>query len=359
MPAPVLENFLFIEEIFTRNQVIKTAFEEEKVCIRGIYREAGYILQPDQSTPEAFRVCLGEIPRDFFDLKKNVFSVLFQAVYHLLDIETKRRLLYGQLNHLFRIWVTSADNLLDGEDKIVMPIEICGRARTMRQVISLMLADRIMSYLLDKAVLDGLLTSAEAKILSQKSLQILLPSAAEEASEEEGIFTRPPPAYVLSVIHKLKTGLLFHIPFLGPESIEKNIDKENLAALKEGLLKFGIGCQVLDDIRDLAKDYLEKRHNYILSKIYWQGDTPKINFLKDNKGNFTVSTKIFHYFPKYVNPAAALAVDYLQKGLSILDSLGLKLGEKAVEKMPFLMFSLLDLEELVECIEKKELVLAL
>ena len=33
-------------------------------------------------------------------------------------------------------------------------------------------------------------------------------------------------------------------------------------------MSFGLGCQILDDIRDISKDYLEKRHNYILSKIY-------------------------------------------------------------------------------------------
>ena len=172
------------------------------------------------------------------------------------------------MNHLFRVWVTSADNLLDHEDKVVVPIEIAGSSPVMRQVISIMLADRIMSRLTAEAVREGVLSDAQSELITEKSLQILLPSAAEEASEESGITQRPDAEYVLQTIHRLKTGLLFHIPFLGPDHIEEHLDADVLGLCKDGLMNFGLGCQILDDIRDLAKDFLEARHNYVLSELF-------------------------------------------------------------------------------------------
>ena len=44
-------------------------------------------------------------------------STLFQATYRALGV-LPRRLLYGEINHLFRIWVTGADNP-DAEDNCV------------------------------------------------------------------------------------------------------------------------------------------------------------------------------------------------------------------------------------------------
>lgn len=84
------------------------------------------------------------------------------------------------------------------------------------------------------------------------SLRVLLPSAAQEAGEEGGIRKRPGPDYVLRTIHRFKTGLLFHIPFLGPEHVEENISPARLERLKDALLSFRLGCQVLDDILDLG-----------------------------------------------------------------------------------------------------------
>jgi len=97
------------------------------------------------------------------------------------------------LNQLFRIWVTGADNLLDREDKTTLPIRMPGRSPVMRQVVAIMAADRVLARLLNAAVGNALITPEEADILSDGSLQVLLPSAAQEASEEGGIVNRPRP----------------------------------------------------------------------------------------------------------------------------------------------------------------------
>lgn len=338
-----------IEELWARARLLKESFEEYRLCSKEVYSKAQELIRCPEDISKEFQVSCLPMPEEFFYLKKNLFSALFQSVYRILGIKEERRCLYGKLNHLFRIWVTSADNLLDGEDKITLPLKIPGESRIMRQVISIMAADRIMKRILDEAVEEKVITIEESKILADKSLRILLPSAAEEASEEGGILQRPDPDYVLNTIHKLKTGLLFHIPFLGPESIESGIDQDRLSGCKEGLGRFGLGCQLLDDIRDMARDYLEKRHNYVLSCIFWQGRSGDIDLLKDLEKDMRVQDKISPFFNQVVLPAAELAGDLLKDGLFILDKLGLGLGESAAKNMARSMFKILDVGELTKC----------
>jgi len=338
-----------IEKMWQQERVLNPAFEECRICLETVFKNARDILHTPAGTPTEFEVRLGDVSTEFYEVRKNLFSTLFQSVYHLLKIEKERRLLYGKLNYLFRIWVTSADNLLDNEDKIVVPMEMNGSSRVMRQVISIMLADRILKKIIDDAVVNGVITEHDASALSNKSLQILLPSAAEEASEEGGITSRPDADYVLNTIHRLKTGLLFHIPFLGPDNIEKKISKQSLGLCKEGLMSFGLGCQILDDIRDISKDYLEKRHNYILSKIY--SDEPIcLAKLSEIENVIDGSSNIFDLFPEVVHPSADKAMRLLTDGLLLLSDAGLGVGKQMARVLALSMFNVLGVGELTQCL---------
>lgn len=338
-----------IENLWQQGKFLKAAFDEYKKCIEAVFGHAHEILQTPHGIPPEFHVELGDISKEFYSIKKNLFSTLFQSVYHLMNIEEPRRLFYGKLNHLFRIWVTSADNLLDNEDKIVVPIKIGGSSRIMRQVISIMLADRILKNITDEAVFNGILTEQESSLIVHKSLQILLPSAAEEASEESGITSRPDAEYVLNTIHRLKTGLLFQIPFLGPDNIEYGLDVKIVDMCKQGLMNFGLGCQIIDDIRDIAKDYLEMRHNYVLSHIYhsypvYVSKLDEVEPLMENSSN------IFHLFPEVTYPAAQRAMDLLVDGLLSLGKAGLGIDRKTARFLSLGIFETLGVGELTKCL---------
>lgn len=253
--------------VWGAGRLLTQALAEQRTCMAAVYDTATQVVRPPAGSPPEFAVRVGEIPTVFFTARKNLFSTLFYSTYLAMDIPRPRRLLYGKLNHLFRIWVTAADNLLDAEDKCVLPLEMPGNSRVMREVVAIMTADRILGHLLDEAVAEGTITRHQASDLADASLRNLLPSAAQEASEEGGITVRPTPEYVLETIHLLKTGLLFNIPFTGVDIIEQEIDRDRLNLIKQALLLFGNGCQVLDDIRDIARDFVEGRHNYILSVL--------------------------------------------------------------------------------------------
>lgn len=338
-----------LEPLWQQDSIFRAAFEEYKQCIRAVYKEAETILQSPPRTPAEFEVTMTAIPDTFYSIRKNLFSTLFQSVYHLLHIPPHRRLLYGTLNHLFRIWVTSADNLLDHEDKVVVPMKMAGSSRVMRQVIAIMLADRILNNITDEAVRNKILSEADGSVLTHKSLQVLLPSAAEEASEENGIVHRPDAEYVLNTIHRLKTGLLFHLPFLGIDTIEKNLNPDTVLLCKQGLMSFGLGCQILDDIRDIAKDHLESRHNYILSALF-EDNLLAAAKLREMEPSMDVASNVFELFPEVVHPAADKALELLTGGLLSLGSAGLGISRAAAVHLSFSMFDVLGVGELTLCL---------
>lgn len=340
MPKKTVKSWL---ELWETGRTLKRSFNEQMACIREVYRLLDLTLRTPDYAPEEYRVSLAPIPDHFYSVRKNIFSSLFHASYLLLDIPLERRMLYGKLNHLFRIWVTSADNLLDKEDKVVVPLQMAGQSAIMRQVIAIMAADRVMKQILDGAVADGTINTSQSHLLAERSLQVLLPSAAQEATEEGGISERPDPAYVLSTIHVLKTGILFNIPFLGPDFIEHQVDQGRMAELKQALLNFGLGCQLLDDLRDMARDYLEKRHNYVLSVLYQEKHSILTTWATLP---LRPEDRLYQDVPHATLPTLKLALQYLRGSLLTLESLGLGIRKLTTDDLATSMLSVLDLEDL-------------
>ena len=330
------------KSLFETGRIARAALCEQQECIREIHARLAPHLASPEGTPPAYEVRPGPLPDAWLGWRKNIFSTLFQSVYHLMDVPAPRRLLYGKLIHLFRIWVTSADNLLDGEDKEVVPLVMPGSARVMRQVVAVMAADRVLAEILGDAVADETITAAQRDELARESLRRLLPSAAQEATEEGGIAGRPPPEEVLGVIHRLKTGLLFNVAFVGPGIVEP-LAVARTARLREGLMDFGIGCQVLDDVRDMARDLLERRHNYVLSILAHEAPD-RLDELAARAES--VSDRLYLDVPQYALPAARRGFDLLVSGLRTLGEAGLGYDGAQAESMARAMFPVLDLEGL-------------
>gem|GEM_PF-1269247 len=341
----MLSKIVSIEAIWLKSETLRRAFQEYVVCLENIDEEYANLFG-GQDAGNGFEVSYLPFGNEVKQFRRNLFSTLFQSIYHLLDIEPPRRVLYGQINHLFRTWVTSADNLLDNEDKLVLPITLPNESHVMHNVIALMAADRVLARLLGGAVGRGDIDTAGALRLSDKTLEVLLASAAEEASEEGGIDSRPEPEYVLNVIHRLKTGLLFCVPFAGIDTLEKNIDREKLAMCKRSLEQFGLGCQLLDDIRDIGKDLLQKRHNYVLSCIYNDNRQGDIEKLEDIAGRIDIDSKVHCEVGQVAGETAALAMELLTGGLEGLEQCGLDIDEESRKGIASSMFHVLDVGDM-------------
>jgi hypothetical protein len=288
---------------------------------------------------------LGLLLDDALALRRNLFSTLFLSVYHLLGVSPERRLLFGKLNQLFRIWVTGADNLLDAEDKVVLPLVIPGDARIMREVVAVMAADRVLTELLWTAVSEGTLDAAQARRLSAHTLQVLLGSAGQEATEERGVVERPPPEEVLYTIHWLKTGMLFHIPFAGPDVTGEG-NTPLAAELRAALLDFGLGCQLLDDIRDLAVDLRERRHNYLLSVLFWQQPETYAELAGRNPEG--LSDRLYQEIPEVSRAAALRGYGMMCGAVETLSQHGLALRRGDPSRIAKAMFQVLDLPDMAE-----------
>ncbi|MDD3605192.1 MAG: hypothetical protein PHD86_08415 [Kiritimatiellae bacterium] len=332
-----------MKKVWNGGHILRTALEEQRRSIASVYDHARALVETPPGTEPDFQTSLESIPISFYSARKNIFSTLFQSAYQLLDIAPVRRHLYGQLIHLFRIWVTSADNLLDDEDKIVLPVRLPGASHVMGQVVSLMAADRVMNCILDEAVQAGVISGDQGRELSRRSLQVLLPSAAQEASEEGGVTDRPEPEYVLHTIHRLKTGLLFHIPFLGPEVVEDSIDTSKMQRVKGALLDFGLGCQLLDDVRDMARDYVERRHNYCLSVMARDCPEP---YRRLAAAGLKAGDRLYQDQPMVVLPAVRRGLGLLSGALAALGEEGLGIPGRRAESMSRRMLAMLDLGDL-------------
>lgn len=330
-------------ELRKTGRIFNEAYTEQRKAIEAVYNKADNLLQVPQNTPAEYAVSMGTIPREYYALRKNIFSTLFQSMYHLMGCAPQHRLFYGKLLHLFRIWVTSADNLLDDEDKIVLPMQMPGSSRVMRQVVSIMTADRIMQSLLADEMESGALTPDQARALSEQSLHILLPSAAQEASEEQGITERPDPEHVLSVIHRYKTGILFNVAFLAPRIVEPHLDQARAKNLEAALLQFGIGCQILDDIRDLARDHLENRHNYLLSEL-WHHQPEFFERLEHR--TLSPGDRLYPEALSVAVPAARRGLGMMRESLITLGEMGLGIEPKTADHLVSSMFTILDLQDL-------------
>lgn len=329
--------------VWATGRLLAKAFSEQEQCMRAVYALADEIVWPPSGGSPEYDVRLGPIPPAFFALRKNIFSTLFYSTYLVLGIPRPRRLLYGKLNHLFRIWVTSADNLLDGEDKCVLPLVMPGPARVMREVVTIMAADRVLWRLLNEAVAKNTLTMKQADELAELSLRCLLPSAAQEASEEGGIRNRPGPEYVLNTIHVLKTGLLFNLPFLGIDAIESGLEAERVLCLKRALLMFGGGCQILDDVRDVGCDFVERRQNYVLSVLARR--RPEILTAWAGRHEKTVDRLYREVLPES-EAAVRLGFQKLTEACGMLQREGVLVRGAPAGKWAISMFTALDLEDL-------------
>jgi len=334
--------------IWKTSKVLGRALREQRECVREVHRLASELVRTPADVPPEYRIGLGPLTNDALAVRKNLFSTLFLSVHHLLGVPPERRLLFGKLNQLFRIWVTAADNLLDAEDKVVLPLTVPHDARTMREVVAIMAADRVLNELLWHATEAGTIRQEQARQLSARTLQALLGGAGQEASEERGVDERPPPEEVLFTIHRLKTGLLFHIPFVGPDVTGEG-DTPLAVELKAALLDFGLGCQLLDDIRDLAIDLRDRRHNYLLSELYWQ--QPEVYAKLARRDPAGLPDRLYQEFHTVTRAAALRGYGMMRGAMVVLSERGLALRRDDPGRLAMAMFQVLDLADLTEAVD--------
>lgn len=261
-----------------------------------------------------------ELPPDYSSLEKNFFSALFLYSFQRGGISKERRVLYAAVNQCLRGMVTGCDNILDDEYKKTLDTDLPEDAVKFRSIMDIMVSDRVLFEFLMDGYKKGDFTHEKAVSASAESLRALARSGAEEASEEGGVLKVLPPEEVLTEIHSLKTGLLFQCPWALPFIIEDKIDRVGAEQLQSALYDIGIGCQIMDDMVDLAFDTENGRHNYVASLIYYGSDEAEWGRLKglSRTSSKDVKKDLLLKFPAAKAIAVKEAERLLKNGLTSL-----------------------------------------
>ena len=276
---------------------------------------------------------LRPLPKRWLSLRHNYFSVLFIAIFALLDLPAERRRFYARLNHCYRSWVTACDNLLDNELKELFLTDLPPQAQVFKSVHSLLLADRVFFAFLQEAVAEGSFTNQEAKRLLAISLTAISASGREEAMEEGGVSQDLSPEAILREIHRPKTGQLFTAPLQAPLALgDIREEAPQVAALLAGLEAFGMGCQILDDLSDLGADLTAQKYNYLAATIRHGGAVADKEVLetltaRSREEDLTGESDLYRRFPKAAKAALQAAIDLLEEALARLADGGLPLGK--------------------------------
>lgn len=204
--------------------------------------------------------------------QRNIFSILFLSVYRSIGIPAERRVFYGVVNHAIRGIVTATDNLLDDEYKELLPLRFPESATRFKSVMHILLFDRFLARVMDEAAGEGLIRADERGAIQQRIFDAMIPIGAEEASEEGGVREILPPDRILSSIHMYKGGNLLQLAFVAPRLVEKALSVP-LEQADRGIYRIGMALQVIDDLTDFHDDIRDRRHNYLVSSIRFEGTT--------------------------------------------------------------------------------------
>lgn len=309
-------DFLLTIDLFKKSLV------EQQTVVKNFWEKARTLLQDSG-------IELRPLPESWVTLRHNYFSVLFIALFFVMKIPPQRLRFYARLNHCLRSWVTACDNLLDQELKEMILTDLPGQAYTFKSVHTLLLTDRVFfSFLLD-AVRSGTLSQEEMERLLPLSLSAITASGREEAEEEAGIAADLSPKKLLQQVHTAKTGRLFTSPLFAPLALgDIHIKDPQVADIHQGLLEFGLGCQILDDLSDLGMDLMDSKYNYVAALIRHGGDLGeknRLSKLRAGKADPLVKNdfKLYQKFPVASAIAMQTAVSKLKHALMLLSRAGL------------------------------------
>jgi len=320
---------------------ILPALLEHKEVERGLYRLfAEYV-------PEKYRFPLPKRGLLRY-LERNIFSILFLALYRAVGISRERRLLYGGLNHCLRGVVTGTDNLLDQEYKELLPLNFPEKARVFKSALHVLLFDLLKERLLQEAVRTGLLAPEEALEVSRALIRALLPIGEEEASEEAGLEGTLTPEEVLRRVHVHKGGNLLRLAFVAPHLLEKT-RRERLEEAEKGVFSLGLALQVIDDLTDFFEDRKRRRPNYLYSWIYYRGSAEERSRLEALQGPIT------ELFPEGVASVMRQAIGEALYGFRCISKAGLHFSSDEALKLIKFLFRIRGVGQLLAALPEKEL----
>ncbi|MFP5211742.1 MAG: hypothetical protein ACLGPL_00030, partial [Acidobacteriota bacterium] len=243
--------------------------------------------------------------------------------------------------HAVRGVVTSADNILDREDKGAVKLEL-GEGRTLRNIMLILLQNGLIHQVLqDLAPEDARLRQRAWSVLIEGLFSI----ANEESAEEEDVETVLSPEEILRSIHSFRGGKLLQLAFMVPKVFEAHLGDRFEAAMA-GIYSIGLALQILDDVTDLAEDVQNRNHNVLRSWIVHHGPDGAIPD-SDLKARSEAALKSPETtFPKATAQVVSLALRHAIHGFDRLRDIGYPVDHASSLELIRMLFRLRGLARL-------------
>lgn len=254
-------------------------------------------------------------------LKRNLFSTLFIVALEAAGVAADKLPFYALVNQCLRAQVTGCDNLLDDEYKSVLPFNLAGSGTRFRSVLTVMSADMVLGRMVAAEIAAGRMDESSAQRLLSVVLAVLVPSGIEEHEEESQEKIKVPSVEeMLEQIHYRKTGLLFEAPLRLAEQMGET-DPSVSAQIIKALAVFGIGCQILDDLQDVADDLSCGKYNIVVSAAYHDESSDEGRLLHSCLGEHCSEEQalaVARQLPQARKTSFALAMSYFYRAEQIL-----------------------------------------
>jgi hypothetical protein len=239
--------------------------------------------------------------------EKNFFSILFLSIFKVANIPEERIINYGVILHALRIIITCTDNILDNENKGPVSLNAGLDNPVINNSMLSLLAHKVMGQTIRKVSQDDeTAVHIEVDILDS----ICSIAKGENATKVDDIM--PVPEKITENIHIKIGGELLRLALIAPIQNESDFNSE-LQCMESGVLKIGVGLQMLDDVTDVAEDISNTKVNYLASWIIYRGEDGTFSFedLKEyaNKKEKKFCTDFNLSVTSVVNKAIEKALD--------------------------------------------------
>lgn len=195
--------------------------------------------------------------------ERNFFSILFQSIFISLNIPLARRLRYGEILHALRTLVTSADNILDKEQKGAVLLGHSEAGPVLKNILLILLSQTMIGRMI-RELTENPEKAAEVENTLLDSLESI--AAGESITSMQGKAEIPPPDELLRTVHEKIGGELLCLALAAPLKLETAL-QEPLQIAKQGVLAVGVALQMLDDVVDLEEDLRAEKTNLLASWI--------------------------------------------------------------------------------------------
>ena len=226
--------------------------------------------------------------------------------------------------------VTAADNIIDDEDKPVLPLKMPNGAPRFRNSLALISWSIALSRLLTKGVELGHIEKDDGTDCLNSLMNNLVEIGAIEAEEEAGVKEVISPGEVIDRVHEQKGGQLLALAFVVPNFMVRGDEAlKKLKVVSKGIHLIGLALQHIDDITDLKIDMECNKHNLLRSEVVHNGTKEENEFLTLlSKDECSCQEYVRKKLSPSIGRLVARALKTADKGFNLLEEGGYKLKQK-------------------------------